>query len=192
MYRPRWTVVRTTAGVLLACSVLAAIACQERSTTSPGAERVASSDELTVPVAKHGLKPMAMWGIGHGKAKLRCLQTGPDTTSALIGPEGGTLRIGLHRLIVPPGALREATLITGSAPSDGSATVVFEPSGLIFDVPATLVFSVKGCDVPSDYPSVMYIDDDGRPLEELRSVFDRAREEVTVPISHFSGYQVWV
>jgi hypothetical protein len=191
MYRPRSTAA-ATAGMLLVGSMLAMIACQEGTTTSPSRERIAASDELTAPFAKRGPRPMALWGISRGKNKLNCLQAGPQTASAFIGPEGGTLHIGRHQLIVPAGALSHATLITGSVPSDGSATIAFEPSGLKFNVPATLVFSVKGCDAPAADPSVMYIDDAGRPLEEWPAVFDREREEVTAPILHFSGYQVWV
>jgi hypothetical protein len=192
MYRIRSTAAMATAGLLLAGSVFAALACHDSGTTSPAAQRVAPSATRAAPVAKRGPSAMALWGIDQGKRRLRCVEAGSHTASASIGPEGGTLRVGRHRLIVPPGALSEPTVITGSVPSDSSATVAFEPSGLRFNVPAALVFGVKGCDVSGDDPSVMYIDDGGRPLEELRSVFDREREEVTVPIDHFSGYQVWV
>jgi hypothetical protein len=219
MYRSRSTGAKAIARLLLLGAVIGTLACQDAPTTSPSPQ-LTPATVLTAPSAGlagalPGLAadwpnpvragtgpaappvlptadPLSMTTTGKARRKLHCVQTEPRTASAVIGPEGGTLRIGRHRLIVPAGALRERTLITGTVPGDSSATVLFEPSGLKFKAPAILVVSVSGCEAPPVDPSVIYIDDAGRPVEELPSVFDRTREEVTAPIHHFSGYQVWV
>jgi hypothetical protein len=185
MYRSHSTCANLTAGLVLVGTVMGVLACQDTPATSPSPQEAA-------PSARWGPKPASLWPGRKPSKKLHCAQTEPLTASAVIGPEGGTLAIGRHQLIVPAGALSEATLITGTVPADSSATVTFEPSGLTFESPAVLVLSVKGCDYPAYDPTVIYIDDGGRPLEELPSVFDRARQELTTPIHHFSGYQVWV
>jgi hypothetical protein len=191
MNRSRSTCAKLTVGLLLVGTFIGVLACQDTAATSPSA-RLAAPSALAAHWPKPGRKPGSLSAVGRASKKLHCSHTEPQTTSAVIGPEGGTLRIGRHRLIVPAGALNEETLITGTVPADSSATVTFEPSGLKFKRPASLVLTTKDCDVPAGDPSVMYIDDTGKPVEELPSVFDRAREEVTTPIHHFSGYQVWV
>jgi hypothetical protein len=123
---------------------------------------------------------------------LPCARRVAETNTVVIGPEGGTLHVGGHRLIVPTGALTKPTLITGTVRDDTTATIVFAPAGLKFKIPATLVMSVWGCEPTVTDPHIRYIDDEGRSLEELPTLHDRKRREVTAPLFHFSGYQVWV
>jgi hypothetical protein len=123
---------------------------------------------------------------------LPCTKRESETKSVVIGPEGGTLHVGGHRLVVPAGALSKPTLITGTVPAGTTATIVFAPEGLKFKIPATLVMSVSGCESTITDPHIRYIDDEGRSLEQLPTVYDRKRRELTAPLFHFSGYQVWV
>ena len=63
-----------------------------------------------------------------------------------IGPDGGTLTAGPHKLVIPAGALREPTTITMTAPSGrGVNAVEFQPEGLQFAKPAYLTMSYSNC-----------------------------------------------
>jgi hypothetical protein len=112
--------------------------------------------------------------------------------SAVIGPSGGELIVGENRLIVPPGALIEPTLITGTVPADTIASIHFEPQGLQFRKPAGLVINARGCGPVSDEPSVLYIDDDGNVLERINAVYSNWWRTVAAPINHFSVYAIGV
>jgi hypothetical protein len=79
----------------------------------------------------------------------KCTPQPADSSSARIGPSGGTLRAGRHMLRIPAGALQRSVLISMSAPSDSLNYVVFGPEGLTFD-PAnqpTLTMSYRNCSV---------------------------------------------
>jgi hypothetical protein len=79
----------------------------------------------------------------------RCTPQPADSSSARIGPNGGTLRAGRHMLRIPAGALKRSVEISMNAPSDTVNSVVFGPEGLTFD-PAnlpTLTMSYRNCSV---------------------------------------------
>jgi len=107
--------------------------------------------------------------------------------SALIGPSGGTLVVGGSRLIVPPGALTEPTLISGTVPDTSVAIIEFEPTGLRFKKAAGLQLDVQGCSADSS-PAVVYVDEAGNTSERIDAVFSNDWHSVAAPIEHFSGY----
>lgn len=121
-----------------------------------------------------------------------CTRREAQFGSALIGPSGGTLVVGNSYLLIPPGALREETLITGTIPADTIAFIKFEPSGLEFRKPAALMLDAAGCDMPTDAPDLVYIADDGTIREIIRATYSRFWKMVVSPISHFSGYAIAV
>jgi len=109
--------------------------------------------------------------------------------SALIGPAGGTLVVGNSRLIIPPGAVTEPTLISGTVPDTTIAIIQFEPTGLQFKKPAGLQLDVSGCNATADdSPAVVYVDDAGNTSERIDAVFSNDWHTVAAPIAHFSGY----
>jgi hypothetical protein len=177
--RRRLTLSHTGPGLALAAALAGVTACSD----SPVVPKSAPRPEA---VASSSLAPKA------AAAALPCAPREAQSTSAVIGPDGGTLEVGGHRLIVPAGALAKPTLITGTVPADTTATIVFAPAGLKFKVPATLVMSVLRCESTVTDPHIRYIDKEGRSLEQLPALYDRKRREVTAPLFHFSGYQVWV
>lgn len=71
------------------------------------------------------------------------------SSSAVIGPNGGTLSLnGGPSVVIPPGAVAAPTMLTISAmttsPPSGALTRVFAfgPDGLTFSVPITVTFSI--------------------------------------------------
>ncbi|HEU4628100.1 MAG TPA: hypothetical protein VFS08_00035 [Gemmatimonadaceae bacterium] len=120
---------------------------------------------------------------------LLCQPRPYDADVEVIGPEGGVLRAGRHTLAIPPGALRQPTVITMEAPVSLAVRVRFSPHGLTFAAAPTLTLSYKGCAVPPDATmSVVYVDEALNILERPRSR-DR-RGSVSAEIWHFSDYAV--
>ncbi len=63
---------------------------------------------------------------------LRCEPRAYDADVAIIGPNGGTLHMGAHELVIPKGALDQEVLITAEAPTTSLVNVRFGPEGLQF------------------------------------------------------------
>src|SRR5262245_27627013 len=80
----------------------------------------------------------------------------PKTTAqgwALLGPAGGVLEIGTHRLIVPAGALNEQVLISGTVPEGRPFEIDLQPHGLQFKKAAGLILDASSC---TDVPTIVY------------------------------------
>ncbi len=70
------------------------------------------------------LPPVTVTGL------VSCTPLSPDSVSQTIGPLGGTLAVGPHRLFIPAGALDAPVEITAMAPADTVNRIRFEPQGL--------------------------------------------------------------
>src|SRR5688572_32097783 len=57
-------------------------------------------------------------GTGIGNGLLACTPLPSARTEQTVGPAGGTIVVGPHRLVVPAGALAAPVLITAEAPPD--------------------------------------------------------------------------
>jgi hypothetical protein len=122
---------------------------------------------------------------------LRCEPRPYDADAAIIGPDGGTLHIGEHQLVIPKGALTREELIIAEAPTSSLVDVEFSPEGLTFGRPAELTLSYKGCDVPADIDLVLaYVGWGNRILELPPSQDRRDLLEVVGEVGHFSQYAV--
>lgn len=123
---------------------------------------------------------------------LRCSPLPADSVTQTIGPEGGTLSVGTHRLTIPAGALAAPVTITAIAPSDTVNQVRFFPEGLTFASPALLTMSYANCDllyglVPKQ---IAYTTDDLSILALLPSIDDFWGQRVTGSLQHFSTYAI--
>jgi hypothetical protein len=76
---------------------------------------------------------------------LRCAALRPATRSRIIGPRGGTIEIGPHKLVIPAGALSSPVTITVVIKSENVNRIHFEPHGLEFAQPAILTMSYGNC-----------------------------------------------
>jgi hypothetical protein len=122
---------------------------------------------------------------------LRCEPRPLEGDAEIIGPQGGTLHIGEHELVIPRGALSEEKLIVAAARTSSLVDVQFEPEGLQFQVPATLTLSYKGCDVPAGIDLKVAYLSVGNQIAELPPSEDyRSYSEVIGEIRHFSRYAV--
>lgn len=172
-----------TAVALLAIS-LAVASCTDRSPTAPTASLAApdSSAELlellTPTLRRVGL--------------LTCRPLPAASTQAQIGPDGGTIRVGPHRLVIPRGALDSAVTITASAPTGTINRVELLPHGLVFELPATLDMSYANCDLLSSLlpKRIAYVNGRLTILSYLLSVDDLLQQRVKGRLDHFSDYVV--
>ncbi len=129
---------------------------------------------------------------GLSGALVRCAPLTPDSASALIGPEGGVIAVGPHRLAIPAGALAAPVTITAIAPADSVNRVHFEPQGLTFARPAWLTMSYANCDALAQLvpKRIAYTSDALVILELLPSVDNLLAHKVTGQLGHFSDYAI--
>jgi len=132
------------------------------------------------------LPPITVTGL------VRCTPLSPESVSQTIGPLGGTLAVGPHRLFVPPGALDAPVEITAIAPADTVNRIRFEPQGLTFNQPVSLTMSYANCGaLASLVPKrIAYTSDALAILELLPSVDNLAAGTVTGRLQHFSDYAI--
>lgn len=123
---------------------------------------------------------------------LKCSPLPEATATATVGPPGGVIEVGPHKLSIPPGALTEWVTITAVAPSDKVNRVHFEPEGLEFPKPAALTMSYKNCNLLGSLAPkrIAYVSDALVILEYLLSVDDIFAKKVTGKLHHFSDYAI--
>lgn len=123
---------------------------------------------------------------------LTCTPLPYDSTSQVIGPDGGTLTVGPHTLTIPAGALATPTLITAVVNSDSVNAIRFSPQGLVFQQPTQLVMSYANCGVLGLLipKRIAYTTDDFQILEIIPSLDNILNRTVTGQVSHFSQYAI--
>jgi hypothetical protein len=123
---------------------------------------------------------------------LRCEPQDYMADAEVIGPDGGEIKLGKHKLVIPKGALKREVVITAEAPVSQLVEVEFEPHGLKFERPVQLVLSYDHCIVPLGYTyRIVYVNENRQQVLEFPpSKDDKALKEVKADIGHFSGYVV--
>lgn len=113
-------------------------------------------------------------------------------TRKWVGPAGGTIRVGGHRLEIPAGALSQPVLITAEAPADYVASVRFQPEGLQFARKATLTLDYSDCPAGrlNLLKRVAYTTDRLEILSFLLSRDNILLMKVSADLEHFSRYAV--
>lgn len=114
------------------------------------------------------------------------------SVSKSIGPAGGTLFIGPHKLEVPFGSLRETVTITAETGRWSGNGIRFGPNGLNFRAPVKLTISTANCSgltwlVP---PIIVYTDAWMNILYVQPSVPLLGEKKVIGWLDHFSQYAV--
>lgn len=122
---------------------------------------------------------------------LRCEPKPYDADAKIIGPEGGSVQAGPHKLEIPKGALTEEQVIVAEAPTGSLVEVELGPEGLHFARAAKLMLSYKGCSLPVGANlGVVYLGQGNRILELRPSKNDWTTTSVVGDIEHFSRYAV--
>jgi len=114
-------------------------------------------------------------------------------TVKIIGPEGGDVDFGPHKLTIPSGALSRPTVITAEAPTSLAALARFSPHGTKFAAGRhpTLELSYKHCRNPPGHAArIGYLGPDGTVIEWPPSRDFPEFGLVRGWIGHFSSYIV--
>lgn len=179
-------IARIYVGAALLAAALTITACGDGSPTAPAAPQATQPFESNAELL--GLLTPTLNRVG----LLTCSPLAPDRESTVIGPEGGTLRVGPHTLTVPRGALRYPVRITASIESERVNRVEFQPHGLEFRRPAALTMSYANCDLLGRLlpKRIAYVTPQLRILYLLESIDHVGAKKVTGRVDHFSEYAV--
>lgn len=123
---------------------------------------------------------------------LQCSSLPSASVKQAIGLGGGTMKIGPHMFVVPPGALTVPVTIAAKTAGGTGNAVVFKPDGLIFLTPAYLTLSYANCSTAASTTSkhVAYTTDWLAVLSYVPSWDDPSTQGVTGLITHFSNYAI--
>ena len=123
---------------------------------------------------------------------LRCAPLEYAGDAEVIGPNGGELKVGPHKIVIPKGALASEQLIVAEAPMGSLVRVNLGPHGLRFSVSSQLTLSYAHCMRPDTYTyRIVYVDDSGKTILEFPpSADDKTLKAVNAGIDHFSSYMV--
>jgi hypothetical protein len=111
------------------------------------------------------------------------------TSSAIIGPAGGVLTRGNHRLVIPVGALSQTIKITFTMLASAYLECELKPYGFKFNTPVRLVLSYNGaCDDNLDESAlkVAYYSSKTQLGVLTPTAIDTALNTVTVELEKFA------
>ncbi len=163
---------------LVVCALVFSSGCGDRMPTAPQPS-APSADLIGSLLTTTGL--------------LQCSNLPYDSTTQTIGSGGGTLSVGPHTFVIPPGALAQPTAITMVLPTGlGVNAVQFKPAGLKFQKPAALTMSYANCSLLGKLlpKQIAYTTDNLQILYYLLSLDNLLGKYVTGQVNHFSTYVV--
>lgn len=185
------TVRRPLRDLLLVAGLLLTVSCGTESPTSPTSAPAAAAS-ATDPQISASLLGNLTGGLLQGL--LSCSPQPYASTTQVIGPEGGTIRVGRHTLVIPQGALSQAVSIRAESPSDAVSSVRFSPEGLQFNSGHSPVLTLDYSTCPMGRIQVLkhvaYTTDRLQILSLLISLDNLLLMKVSAPIEHFSRYAV--
>jgi len=123
---------------------------------------------------------------------LRCEPQEYTSDVELIGPDGGSLKVGPHELKIPKGALDHEVVISAVAPVSDLIEVNLQPEGLRFDKPAELKLSYDRCLQPTNWLKlfIVYLNDQDQILEVKTTQDKKGLKALYTDLDHFSRYAV--
>jgi hypothetical protein len=164
-------------GLVLGVVLLVGVGCSgTKDPTAPSAEMATVATPVTSLLGSLDL--------------LTCKPLPYASTTAVVGPEGGTVRVGKTSLVIPRFALRSQVTIKAEQVSGSVNSVRFSPEGLRFSKPAQLTMSYDNCLLVLPTKRIVYTTEDLRVLELLQSLDLRLARNVSASIEHFSRYAV--
>ena len=189
---------RRLTSLALAFVLVAGLSCTASDSTAPldpSAERQQPAPsfgligDLTDDVTD--LTGTVVGTLGNVTDLLLCSPQPYDVTTETIGPNGGTIRVGSHTLVIPKDALSQEVKITAEQVRGETNSIRFSPEGLQFEEPAVLTMSYQNCAVVLLRKKIVYTDEKLKILEVLQATLDLFKKKtVTAPIDHFSRYAI--
>ena len=180
--------------LVVALLVLGASCASDDSLTGPStASTPSTSQASTAPAPSALLEPIlnSTLQTALGSLQLLTCSTQPYAqTTVVVGPAGGTITVGAHKLVIPAGALSARVTITAEQVSGTVNSVRFKPDGLQFAKPATLTLSYGNCLLNVLPKKVVYTNEQLKILQLMPSVDQQSKQRVTGSINHFSRYAV--
>lgn len=154
-----------------------------------------SGDEETTPDGEDGATPIGDVDDGETlpgeqSSLLVCEAQPYAAESKVIGPDGGQLMVGNHKLTILSGALSTEVAITMEQIEGTVNSVRFSPEGLQFAVPAILSLSYKNCPPVWHSKRIVYTDESLTILDVMPSLDVNRASQVRGLIDHFSRYAV--
>ena len=183
----RWP--RRMTALFLAAVLAAGVSCTSDHSLGPSAPAGPS----TMAQADGQQSELILGGLLENLKNLRLLSCSPQpyvSTTQVVGPSGGTIYVGTHKLVIPAGALRRDYTIRAEQVTHRVNSVRFSPEGLKFDKPAKLTLSYSNCSPLMLLKRVVYTDELLRILELIPSLDNLKTKTVTGDIRHFSRYAV--
>ena len=181
---PRWP--RSMSAVFLAAVLAAGVSCTSSDTLGP-------SEPGAPALSAAGEQESLLSGVFYGPKDLSLLSCSPQAYVAVtkvVGPDGGTILVGTHKLVIPAGALGRNYTIRAEQVRHRVNSVRFSPEGLKFAKPAKLTMSYDNCSPLLLIKKVVYTDELLRILELIPSLDNLRNRTVTGDIRHFSRYAV--
>lgn len=135
---------------------------------------------------------------------MRCDARKFEGEAKIIGPAGGEVKAGPHKLKIPAGALPWNSVISIEAPPALEIAIELSPKAVGFAVPLTLEVDYGQCAVPDSMPAFrgVFVSADGTVLEFRPAVDERQPQpgpgpgpgpgpkKLKIELDHFSKYAV--
>ncbi|HJQ21052.1 MAG TPA: hypothetical protein VJ867_11945 [Gemmatimonadaceae bacterium] len=127
---------------------------------------------------------------------LECPTSSTVTATGVVTPlDGGLIALGGTRVMVPAGAVAEATTITLTIPASRFMEIDVSVAGVdhfLFQLPITVAVDYSRCNRSNIFRSSLtawYIDSQTKaPLEQMPSVDNKLTQTVIFTTGHLSGY----
>jgi hypothetical protein len=121
-----------------------------------------------------------------------CASLPGTSVTKTIDKRGGMIVVGPDTLIIPANALHKPVAITATLPDGYFVNIVkFQPDGLHFKKPATLIMGYSNCNIFGTTPvRIAQVDDDLKILEYVQSYDFRPGKRVYGALPHFSNYAI--
>jgi hypothetical protein len=178
----KWT--RNFHMLLLGAVLAAGVSCTSDSPVEPTSDPV--SGQPPVPQGSTGPLGEEVKNVH----LLSCTREPYAVQEQVIGPQGGSLSIGRHKLEIPSGALSSRVRIKAEQVPGNVNSVRLSPEGLQFLKPARLELSYRNCTGIRSPKRVAYTDELLRILDLPSSEDYPKYEYVSGAIQHFSRYAV--
>lgn len=176
--------------VALALTAVMLTSCADEAPTAPPAPPALAPDPSLLGDLLGGVTG-TVGNLANSLGLVSCDVRTTHTGSAEIGPLGGVVWVGPHRLFVPPYALAEKVRITAVAPKGSYVQIKFEPEGLQFRRPTLLTMSYSECSLLSPFRlKIVYVNDRLEILEVLPTLTSVLTRTANAPVDHFSRYML--